>query len=118
MENWQIAVLVGGLIGLLAGTWVARKSAQKQALTGGSLGKVLHYMACAAQTAAAPAALVSVLLSRGLPLVPRILTGVELALSFIVLALLLLVVHAAYETIKDETRVAGPSPSLRSGEGE
>ena len=117
MENWQIAVLIGGLIGLLAGTWVARKSAQKETLTGGPLGKALHYMACAAQTAAAPAALVSVILSRGLPLVPRILSGVELAVGFIALALLLLVIHALYETIIDGRQIGDTSPALHRRDG-
>lgn len=100
MANWQIAVLIGGMIGLIVGWWVARKSAQKEALTGGPLGRVLHYLACAAQTAAAPAALVGALLSHDLQLGPRILSGVGLAFSFIALALILLAVHAAYEIIR------------------
>lgn len=104
MANWQIAVLLGGLVGLLGGIWVARKSAQKEALTGGPLGKAFHYLACAAQTSAVPAALIGVILSHSLPLIPRILTGVGLAAGFIVLALLLLTVHALYETLAEGSR--------------
>ena|SRR5579859_3647599 len=98
MTNWQIAILIGGILGLIGGRWVAVRSAQKEALRGGRVSSVLHYLACAAQTSAAPTALVAAIVSRDLHLVPRILTSVGLALGFIVLALILLVTHAAYET--------------------
>ncbi|MHB8626706.1 MAG: hypothetical protein ACYDBJ_08280 [Aggregatilineales bacterium] len=109
MANWQIAVLIGGVVGLIVGWWVARKSVQKEALTGGPLGTVLHYLACAAQTAAAPAALVGVILSHDLHLIPRILTGVGLAFSFIAVALILLVAHATYETVSETSSQPKPT---------
>src|SRR5579863_2008404 len=99
MANWQIAVVIGGALGLIGGWWVARKSARKEPLKGGIVGTVLHYLACAAQTAAAPTALVGVILAHDLHLIPRILTGVGLALGCIAVTVVLLVVHAAYETV-------------------
>ena|SRR5579864_639099 len=99
MANWQIAVLIGGVLGLIGGWWVARKSAQKEALKGGTAGIVLHYLACSAQTAAAPTAMVGVILAHDLHLIPRILTGVGLALGCIALALILLIAQATYESI-------------------
>jgi len=103
MTNWQIAVLIGGVIGLIGGWWVAHKSAQKEALKGGTVGAVLHYLACAAQTSAAPMALVAVLLAHDLHLFPRILTGVGLALGCLAVAVILLMAHATYESIATES---------------
>ncbi len=97
MSGWQIGLAAGLLIGLVAARWTVRASITQQPIQAGGIAPVLHYLACAAQTAAAPSALIGVLLSHDLHFFPRLLTGVALAFGCIGLALLLLIGLAAIE---------------------
>jgi len=97
MNNWQIALLIGLIIGAIGAYWVSRAANKKQPINGGSLAHAIHYLACTFQTASAPTALAAAILSRGLHLIPRLLTGVGLAFGCIGASLLCLIVLAALE---------------------
>jgi hypothetical protein len=48
MDNdWPTALLIGVTIGAVIGIFVARQSLKEQAIRGGLLAQVLHYLACA-----------------------------------------------------------------------
>ena len=51
MPIWIIALLIGGICGLILGTWIARGSAERQPIGGGSAGRLLLDWVVAARDA-------------------------------------------------------------------
>lgn len=97
MPIWIIALLIGGICGLIFGTWIARGSAERQPIGGGSAGRLFHYLGCAAVTAAPFAGFSGGLLANGLHFFPRLLLTSALGFGCIGLAALFLIVYAALE---------------------
>src|SRR5260221_11480647 len=58
MPTWTYAVLIGAIVGLIGGYFVARKSVAEKPLRGGTLATVFHYLGASAFCAAAPTVLI------------------------------------------------------------
>src|SRR4051794_18982742 len=57
MSPVVITLLVGGIVGLIMGFFVARKSAAEKPIQGGTLASVFHYLGPAASVGALPTVL-------------------------------------------------------------
>jgi hypothetical protein len=97
MPNWLIALLIGGVLGLILGASVARKSAQQKPIKGGPVAEALHYVASSAFVAVGPTVLVTAILNRELHFFPRLLSGLAMGLSLIAVAAVCLLVFAVFE---------------------
>ena len=97
MPSWIIALLFSGICGLVLGRWIARGSAERKPIGGGSTGRLFHYLGCAALTAAPFAGFSGGLLASGLHFFPRLLLTSALGFGCIGLAALFLIVYAALE---------------------
>jgi len=58
MPNWSYAVLIGVVIGLIFGYFVARKSIAQQPIHGGTLAKMLHYLGASLFVSTGPTVLI------------------------------------------------------------
>jgi len=61
--SW-IAVIVGGVLGLLTGIFVARKSAAEKPIRGGALASLFHYLGASASVAVLPTILIGTFVYR------------------------------------------------------
>src|SRR5262245_24392308 len=92
MPTWAYAVLIGAVIGLIGGYFVAGKSAAEKPLKGGTLGTVFHYLGASAFVAAAPTVLVAAVIYR-----LGFLRDVILGFGLLAIAAVCLVIYAAVE---------------------
>ncbi len=92
MANWQYALLIGGVIGLLFGIFVSRKSIKEKPVQGGPLANVFHYLGASAFVSAAPTVLVGAIVYK-LPF----LTDLGLAFGLLATAFICLLVYALFE---------------------
>ena len=96
LTNWQIALLIGGAIGLIFGVVVARKSAKEKAIQGGMMARLFHYLGTAAFVAVAPTVLVGSILYK-LNFFPRVIRGLGLGFGLLAISALCLIIYAAFE---------------------
>ena len=98
MQNWQLALLVGGSIGFVLAPHIRRGSLTRQPIQGGVIAQFLHFLACILQTSATPVGFAAALLLRDdLPLV-RLIIGTVLALGCSLSGLLLLIPFGLIES--------------------
>ena len=103
IPNWQLALLVGGSIGLILAPHIRRGSLARQPVQGGAIAQILHFLACALQTSATPVGFAAALLLRDdLPL-NRLVIGTILALGCSLLGLLILIPFGALESRSAKT---------------
>lgn len=100
MENWLIAVIIGGLSGLFIGVKIARDSNAKQPVCGGTLSRLFHYLACAGLTSTVPFAIAGVIIGLS------ILTLFSTVLGFLALTGIFLLAHAGFESGSRPTSAA------------
>ncbi|MCC7448176.1 MAG: hypothetical protein IT324_12225 [Anaerolineae bacterium] len=93
MANWQYALLIGAVIGLLFGILVSRKSIKEKPVQGGPLAKVFHYLGASAFVSTAPTVLVGAIVYK-LPF----LTDLGLAFGLLATAFILLILYALFES--------------------
>ena len=98
MSDWLLAVVIGIGFGLTLGIKIARDSQAKQAVRGGALAQVLHYLACAGLTGMLPFIIAGIIM--GVPFVTLFGTAV----GFLVVVAALLLLFGAVE------RMAPPAP--------
>ena len=97
IQNWQLALLVGGGFGLILAPHIGRGSLARQPIRGGRLSHLFHFLACALQTSATPVGFAAALLLRDdLPL-NRLVIGTILALGCSLAGLLILIPFGALE---------------------
>ena len=91
MSDWLAAVIIGAAVGLILGVQIARGSATKQPIQGGTAARLFHYLACVSLTGMPPFVLAGLLL--GLPF----LTLFSSALGFLAVTAVCLLAYAAAE---------------------
>src|SRR5260221_5549540 len=64
MPNWVYTLLIGGVIGLILGYFVARKSAAEKPIRGGTLASIFHYLGASAFVSVAPTVLIAAVIYR------------------------------------------------------
>ena len=102
MQNWQLALVVGGSIGLILAPYIRRGSLARQPIQGGVIAHGLHFAACVLQTSATPVGFAAALLLRDdLPLI-RLVIGTILALGCSFSGLLLLIPFGIFENYSKE----------------
>lgn len=92
MENWQMALLIGGVFGLIFGIFVTRKSNHEKPVKGGPLANVFHYLGASLFVSAAPTVLIGAVVYK-LPF----LTDVGLAFGLLAVAFVCLLIYALFE---------------------
>jgi hypothetical protein len=85
------ALIIGLIIGVPLGVFVARVSHRHEHVRGGVLAHVFHVLASAAVCSAPPTALVSVFMGNG------IVVTLALAFGLLAISLFLVVIHAVFE---------------------
>ncbi len=103
LPTWVIALLIGGVIGLIMGVFVARKSAKEQPIKGGPLASLFHYLASSAFVGIAPTVLVGAILYRA-HFFPRLIQGIGLGLSLLVTAAVFMLLYAAFEAPSEQSQ--------------
>ncbi len=93
LPAWLMALLIGGVFGLIAGVFVARASDARKPIKGGPLAAFFHYLGSSAFVAAAPTVLIGVFVYR-LPFG----SSVGLAVGLLALVAVCLIVYGAFET--------------------
>ena len=96
LPTWAVALLIGGVIGLIAGWFVAQKSAKEKPIKGGPLASLFHYLASSAFVAIAPTVLVGAILYHA-HFFPRLLQGIGLGLTLLVTAAVFMLLYAVIE---------------------
>ena len=96
LTNWQIALLIGGAIGLILGYFVTRKSEKEKPVQGGTVARVFHYLGASAFVAIAPTMLIGSFLYK-LHFFPRLLRGLGLGFGLMAIAAVCLLIYAAVE---------------------
>jgi hypothetical protein len=91
MDNAQLALLIGLGCGLVFGSFVARSSARREKIYGGTAALLFHYIGAAAVTGILPLVLASLILGGGFGL------AFPLAVSFMLTGFAALVIFAAIE---------------------
>ncbi len=92
MPNWVYTLLIGAVIGLILGYFVARKSAAEKPIRGGTLASIFHYLGASAFVSVAPTVLIAAVIY-------RLGFARDLILVFGLLAIsaVCLLIHAAFE---------------------
>lgn len=93
MSSTWIAVIVGGVLGLLAGIFVARKSAAEKPIRGGVLASLFHYLGASASVTILPTILIGTFIYR-LGLVRNLL----LAIGMVAVSAVCLLLYAVFES--------------------
>jgi len=91
MNNEQLPLLVGIVVGAIIGIFVARRSMREKPLHGGMPARIFHYMGASAFSGTFAASLTAIILR--FPFLSILGTG----LSFIAASLILLLLHAIFE---------------------
>jgi ABC-type sulfate transport system permease component len=91
MDNAQIAILIGLVSAVVLGFFTARSSARREAIHGGPLAELFHFIGAAGVTGILPMVLASLILRQGFEL------AFPLALSFMGTSLIALVLFAIVE---------------------
>lgn len=104
MENWYIPVMIGAVVGVIAGWFVARRSAKDEPIYGGTPARVLHYLGSAVFSGMPVTSILTILMGGGF--VRAVVTGfaivgVSLAI-FIVFAIVEAPHRAAHAAREDE----------------
>ncbi len=99
LPAWLMALLIGGVFGLIVGVFVARDSAARKPIKGGPLANVFQYLGSSAFVAAAPTVLIGAMGYR-LPF----WSSIGLALGLLALVGICLMIYGVFEV-----RAAGPS---------
>ncbi len=99
LPAWLMALLIGGVFGLIAGFFVARTSAARKPIKGGPLATFFHYLGSSAFVATAPTVLIGVFIYR-----LKFLASISLAFGLLALVAACLIVYGVFEV-----RAAGPS---------
>lgn len=73
MENWYVPVMIGAVVGVIAGYFVARKSAQEQKIHGGAPARALHYLGAAVFSGMPITSILTILMGGGF--VRAVVTG-------------------------------------------
>lgn len=91
IDPFLVPILIGLAIGTVAGVFVARTSARRQTIHGGTPAKLFHYLGAAVFVSALPAGLIELLTGRGFG-------GAILAsVSLVLISFALLLVYALLE---------------------
>ncbi len=98
MPVWLISVIGGGLIGAFLGQWIARGSVARKPIAGGDPARLLHYLGCAAITAAPFAGAIGGVLAGDLHLIPRLLLTSALGFGCVGVSAVFLLIFAAFES--------------------
>jgi len=96
MPNWLIAMIVGGVFGLIFGVFVTRKSAARQPIRGGQVAQIFHYLGASAFVSVAPTVIVCSYLYK-LHFFPRLLRGIGTGFGMLAIAAVCLIIYAAFE---------------------
>jgi hypothetical protein len=91
MNDFLSPILIGLAIGAVAGVFVARSSARKQKIHGGSAAKIFHYLGASAFVSALPTGLIELLFGRGFG------GAIVASLSLAVISLAFLLIFALFE---------------------
>jgi hypothetical protein len=92
MSPTLIALLIGGILGLIFGFFVARKSAGEKPIKGGTLASAFHYLGASASSATLPTILIGTFIYRlGLG------RNVLLAVGLLAVSAVCLLLYAAFE---------------------
>ncbi len=92
VPTWLMALLIGGVFGLIVGVFVARTSAARKPIKGGPVANFFHYLGSSAFVAAAPTVLIGVILYR-LPF----WSSIGLAFGLLALVAVCLIIYGAFE---------------------
>ena len=92
MPHWSIAMLCGGVFGLVFGLFVSRKSATEKPVRGGSVATLFHYLGASAFVATAPTVLIGAVIFRY-----GLIRDLALAATMLAIAGVLLLIHATFE---------------------
>ncbi len=92
LPAWLMALLIGGVFGLIVGAFVARDSAAHKPIKGGPLASFFHYLGSSAFVAAAPTVLIGVFIYR-LPFG----SSVGLAVGLLALVAVCLIAYGMFE---------------------
>lgn len=90
MDRFQLALVIGVTLGLIASYFTVRTSLKTDSIKGGAAAHVLHYLACLCFSIAIPFVFVSLLLGHALQALP-------IAVGLLVLAYGLLLGYGALE---------------------
>jgi hypothetical protein len=99
MTSSLIALLIGGIVGLILGIFVARKSAAEKPIRGGMAASLFHYLGASASVAVLPTILIGTFVYR-LGLVRNIL----LAVGVLVVSAVCLLLYAVFESQAGQVR--------------
>lgn len=91
MNEFLTPMLIGLVLGLIGGVFVARTSARKQAVHGGAPAQLFHYLGASAFLAALPAGLLELITGRGFG------GAIVASLTLAVISLALLLIYAIFE---------------------
>ena len=92
MANWVYTLLIGGVIGLILGYFVARKSAAEKPILGGIVADLFHYLGASAFVAVAPTVLIAAVIFR-----LGFARDLILAFGMLAISAVCLLIHAAFE---------------------
>ena len=92
MPNWVYPPLIGGVIGLILGYFVARKSAAEKPIRGGTVANIFHYLGAAAFVSVAPTVLIAAMIFR-----LGFARDLILAIGLLAISAVCLLIHAAIE---------------------
>ena len=98
MPNWVYALLIGGVIGLILGYFVARKSAAEKPIRGGMLASLFHYLGASAFVSVAPTVLIAAVIYR-----LGFARDLILAIGMLAISAVCLLIHAAFEVQSQPT---------------
>lgn len=102
MSDWLLAVMIGAAFGLVIGIKVARDSARKEPVRGGTLAQAMNYLGSAGLTSILPFVIAALVI--GLPAVQLI--GTILGLTAVTFVFLL--VYGAVEPPKPPAEEGAP----------
>ncbi len=92
LPAWLMALIIGGVFGLIVGVFVARTSAARKPIKGGPLANLFHYLGSSAFVAAAPTVLIGAIVYR-LPF----LSSIGLAFGLLAFVAICLIIYGAFE---------------------
>lgn len=100
MENWYVPILIGAVVGVIAGWFVAKRSAKQDPIYGGSTARLFHYLGAAVFASMPLSSIFTILMGGGF--VRAVLTGIVIS----VISYVLLLIFSAIEQPARQSRAA------------
>ncbi|MDL1899252.1 hypothetical protein FBR02_00600 [Anaerolineae bacterium CFX9] len=105
MENWYVPVMIGAVVGVIAGYFVARKSAREQKIHGGAPARALHYLGAAVFSGMPITSILTILMGGGF--VRAVVTGFAIVGVSMVIFILFALVEAPHQATASQREDEG-----------